>query len=341
MDNFNDNLAKQMHGQSSNQYIEQGQGSNQAKFDNQNPSLSNNGYRNQRNRYGFNRVGNMYSNGNQNNGNLSNGNHEANKIPIKEQHIQKSDPRNSINMGSSNQSTENKAMDTRKKDGALEELRTKIEMVDGTPILKVGGDYELEEDNKKNTFYHGYEDDYVHIDSLSQYDRRRGYRRKYSSDKSYPAIFIEKENKEVGTILLECYASEQSELSSLTSYSYLNIVTDDKYTEIKEIFRGCSIVELHHMNILGELIKALGVMPRYYWKNKHSIEMWSGSYVSPNYDINTSLKQAVNQEKLLINKYESLIEQIDIANVKEILRRIILDEQVHVRLLEDMIKKYV
>ena len=218
--------------------------------------------------------------------------------------------------------------------------KLQLEMVDGTPIIKLGTDNQMEADPKYSNFFHKYEDDYVHIDSISEYDRRRGYRRKYCSDAAYPLVVVEEENEELGILLLDCYASSISELSAVTLYNYLNIVLDEQFNDIKEVYRGITIVELHHLNIIGDLIKKLGVMPRYYYKKDNKIEMWSGSNIPNNFEVLETLNIAVMQEKDMIKKYEALIEKVTCPQIVMVIQRIIEDEKIHEQLLLELQKKY-
>ena len=52
------------------------------------------------------------------------------------------------------------------------------------------------------------------------------------------------------------------------------------------------------------------------------------------------LKNALKCEQLIIQKYQDQAEEIADENVVENLMRIILDEQVHVSILEDLIKQH-
>lgn len=293
-----------------------------------------NQYRNRNQSYMFQRMGNTYSGVKQPDLNPSN---------LDESNLNQSNVEQATISPTRNQNQEQDFQNPYERDENKKSNHPldNVDVVDGTPIIKLGGQNVYEPDTRMANFYHGYEDDYVHIDSISQYDRRRGYRRKYSSDKAYPSIHIEEENNELGTMLLECYAAELSELSSVTRYSYLNIVLDNEYEEIKEIYRGLSIVELHHMNMIGELIKQLGVMPRYYHKNKNNITMWNGNYVPGKYDMESTLLDSIQHEKDMINKYNSIIERVDHIVIKEVLSRIIMDEVIHISLLEELKKKYI
>ena len=157
----------------------------------------------------------------------------------------------------------------------------------------------------------------------------------------YPKIKVESKNIAYANLILLNFAGYTSELSAVTQYVYHQISFADLYPQVSKIIRGISEVEMHHMEILGELIVKLGSEPRYWINNKKKNSYWSPTFL--NY--NTSLKQAIavniKDEKDAILQYKNTIKQIDDKNIIDIINRIILDEEYHIQLLTNIYTNHV
>ena len=137
----------------------------------------------------------------------------------------------------------------------------------------------------------------------------------YSMNKKYPEIKVERENIYYAKLLLEDYAGINGELSAITEYSYQHF---NKFNENENVVKSLSriaMVEMKHLEILGKLIKLLGL-------NRNSI-----NYTS---NIKEMLYNDIRIEKIAIANYEYHISLINDKYIKEILYRIIEDELVHI-----------
>lgn len=165
-------------------------------------------------------------------------------------------------------------------------------------------------------------------------------KKRYSHDLPYPIIKVDAQNKAHALLLLEDYASSHSELTAIMSYTYLNLVISKDYKEVADAYRGISIVEMKHLEILGAFINELGVLPRYYSDNNNKVEMWNGAFVDGSFDFKTTLQKSIENELLGIEQYRKHIEAIDDIYIKKALNRIILDEELHVEILDKLYHKY-
>ncbi len=149
-------------------------------------------------------------------------------------------------------------------------------------------------------------------------------------NKPYPLVRVEKPNLEYACLLLEDYSGLYSELTSITQYVYQKF---DKFN-VNEIFSKTlseiAMVEMHHLELLGETIKLLGVEPRYVFKDNF-MTYWSGSFVDYNTNIIDMLLSDIKLEEEAINKYEYDISVIDDEYIKLTLYRIIEDEKMHIK----------
>lgn len=263
---------------------------------------------------------------------------------------------NSGNSNENNQSSDENNNHTKRMNYNNSELNTasiknSFDINDGgTPVIKLGGQYGFNLEKKMNVETgigkqsnespNVYEEDLLKINSLAVAERKHSYKKLYCSDKPYPNIEVSGENLDYAIYLLNDYASSLSELTAITSYCFLNLVLEDEYQEIKDTYRGISIVEMHHLHMLGEMIKKLGVLPRYYAKEANEITMWNSNFVSGDTDMKTTLLNSIENEEAGIVQYQKQIELIEDENIKVVLARIILDEEVHVSLLQDLYKRY-
>ena len=139
-----------------------------------------------------------------------------------------------------------------------------------------------------------------------------------------------KVNKPYPLVRVEDYSGLYSELTSITQYVYQKF---DKFN-VNEIFSKTlseiAMVEMHHLELLGETIKLLGVEPRYVFKDNF-MTYWSGSFVDYNTNIIDMLLSDIKLEEEAINKYEYDISVIDDEYIKLTLYRIIEDEKMHIK----------
>lgn len=153
----------------------------------------------------------------------------------------------------------------------------------------------------------------------------------YASDLPYPSINVV-ENPSEAKLLMPLYAGSQSELSAIMTYAFQKYVTP-KYPKIAKTLEGIAIVEMRHHALLGEAIYALGGYPI-----MGARTYWNGSFV--NYALNpkTYLKQNVNSEQNTILNYEHTLLNLTQDSLKSLVERIVLDEQIHVKLFKELLQ---
>lgn len=155
----------------------------------------------------------------------------------------------------------------------------------------------------------------------------------------YPEVKTEKKDIEIAKDILNSYAGRVSEDTAVHNYVFQMMMQDNK--EIKEILRGIAIVEMHHLEILGKLVYALGLTPLFASVVDNHTKWFSGEYVDYERNWEQTLRDNIFQEEMAIKNYEHIILKTKDENIKHILKRIILDERVHIeiftRLLEQTI----
>ena len=151
----------------------------------------------------------------------------------------------------------------------------------------------------------------------------------YSSDLHYPTLQVEK-NLHDSKILMPVYGGVQGEITAVMTYTYQHFVAEDE--ALKEMLEGVSIAEMKHVDLLGNAITVLGGYPviggRAYW---------SGSYVNYTLDPKRFLRQNILAEENAILGYERAILNLSQDSVKNLIERIILDEEIHVKLFKEFL----
>ncbi len=147
----------------------------------------------------------------------------------------------------------------------------------------------------------------------------------------YPEIKVEKQNLYYANLLLEDYAGMFGELSAITEYIYQKNQKFQENEKFSQTMSNIAIVEMKHLDILGKLIKLLGLNPKFKFKNKNCYEFWNSSFLDYDTNIINMLKNNILMEQRAINNYRLRIKMIDDKYIKKILERIILDEEEHIK----------
>ncbi|MCI9279998.1 MAG: hypothetical protein HFJ02_04290 [Bacilli bacterium] len=148
-------------------------------------------------------------------------------------------------------------------------------------------------------------------------------------DIPYPEVKVSSKNIKLAKEILSSYAGPISEDTAIHNYIFQYLILENE--EIKSILKEIAIVEMHHLEILGELVKKLGLTPLYLSVNNDKTKWFSGEYVTYEKELKNILLDNIRNEELAIKNYEKIIIQTDDEYVKYILKRIILDEKMHIQ----------
>ncbi len=147
----------------------------------------------------------------------------------------------------------------------------------------------------------------------------------------YPKIRDIKPDYRFGKMLYNSYAGSYGELTAITQYVYEDM-TNEEIKELRNVLMRVSIDEMHHLKILGELLSALGFIP-YYMGSRNN--KWCSDRVKYRFNsVEEMMKYNIQLEKMAIKEYERLIENTEDTCIKEILSRIIKDEENHIRIFK-------
>ncbi|MFR7590690.1 MAG: ferritin-like domain-containing protein [Longibaculum sp.] len=163
---------------------------------------------------------------------------------------------------------------------------------------------------------------------------------KYYVDKPYPPIDELDINVEYGQMMLTNVGGLHSEMNAVSLYFYNHVMCEDTWSELAEVMQGISLVEMHHLEIFSKMCCKLGVDPRLWDCQNDFLEYWSPGYNVYPRQINTMLENAIIQEQNTITIYQYQLSCIDEPIIQDVLKRIILDEQLHVEIFEKMLREY-
>jgi bacterioferritin len=154
----------------------------------------------------------------------------------------------------------------------------------------------------------------------------------YKSALPYPEIKVEGKNIEYAKMLATSYAGNVSEDTAIHLYMYQSVVLNNKYSNI---FENIAKVEMYHLKLLAKTIELLGLEPKYQIYCDNIID-FNSSYVNYDTNINNILQIDILSESLAIENYKKLIDLIDDKYIKNLLNRIILDEQIHLNIFNEL-----
>lgn len=167
----------------------------------------------------------------------------------------------------------------------------------------------------------------------------------FSDSSPYPAIQVDEKSKRYAHAMLSNIGSRHSEISTITLYVYNSTITKEAAEDISHCFHKISIVEMHHLSIFAQLAYLLGADPRLWsaerkkggmslWhSNGYEMKYWNAGYNSYAVQLPQMLKNAIAGERKAIEIYRKQCEWIKDENIRSNLERIILDEELHVKIL--------
>lgn len=155
---------------------------------------------------------------------------------------------------------------------------------------------------------------------------------------SYPSIEGLRPNKDLAYKIMKSYAGQVSELTCTHNYIYQHLIISDSLPEIKNALKKIAIVEMKHLEILGEMIKKLGLLPVYTYLNKQENEnYWDSSLVNYESDLYKIINNNIKNEEKAIKGYQKIIKDANDEIVTDILNRIIYDEEHHIKIFKSIL----
>ena len=138
-----------------------------------------------------------------------------------------------------------------------------------------------------------------------------------------------RQNQRYAELLYSSFAGEEGELTAVTQYIYEHIELK-RYESFSKILLSIAIEEMHHLELIGNLIRRLGSKPYYINSQKC---MWNAKNIKYHFNnVYDMLMFNIESEKKAIKCYEEAIKYTQNKSIKELLERIILDEKTHLEI---------
>ena len=154
----------------------------------------------------------------------------------------------------------------------------------------------------------------------------------YALSLPYPELTGYLSPKEV-RCLVDDYGGRKSETTAVMQYVYQHYILDTEYPEIGDALMGIAITEMHHHELLGEAIVMAGGDPII----SGSTCFWSGSNVNYIKNPVAILRANIEAERQAIAKYRRTIECVSNPSLKDLISRIIMDEELHISIFQDLL----
>lgn len=161
----------------------------------------------------------------------------------------------------------------------------------------------------------------------------------FASALPYPPVRISEKNVYYGRMMLDNIGGPNSEMSAVSLYLYNHFIGTE-YGDVASVFMKISVVEMRHLDLFGQLAFLLGENPRLWTYKGSRMNYWTPGYNNYPMELKPLLMNALNGEKNAIRKYEQQIQQIQDCHIVAILKRIILDEEIHVKIFEDLYREF-
>ncbi|MDR3217033.1 MAG: manganese catalase family protein [Clostridiaceae bacterium] len=156
---------------------------------------------------------------------------------------------------------------------------------------------------------------------------------KLSSDLPYPEI-DEVEQPTEAKKLMNDYAGRGGEYTAIAQYIFQSFIKYDD-AEISNTLRRIAMVEMHHLSYLGTAIAKLGGYPVFGGVNYP----WNGTFVNYAGDPSRLLLLDIKTEEEAIYNYEKTLLVLKNEQVKRLIERIILDEEIHIKVLTSLLDR--
>lgn len=163
----------------------------------------------------------------------------------------------------------------------------------------------------------------------------------YKGNKPYPTVRVEKPNHHYASLLLEDYAGTVSEDTAIHLYLFQFLIANNEIQEYANAMKKIAEVEMHHLRLLGETIKLLGLNPAYGTvSNYHKFNPFTSLNVNYTTNLKLMIEADIQSEQKAITQYQYHRSIIQDKYVKQLLTRIIEDEEVHLDIFYYFYKKF-
>lgn len=142
-------------------------------------------------------------------------------------------------------------------------------------------------------------------------------------------------------IISPAYATSTGELNAILQYVFhsLNFSARGREDQAETLMR-IAVAEMHHLELLGKTICALGAQPVYSAQPPSAFNFYSAKFVSYSCNLRNMIEDDIMGEKHAIYAYERMICNLKNERVKCIIARILEDEKIHLAALREILQSF-
>lgn len=153
----------------------------------------------------------------------------------------------------------------------------------------------------------------------------------------YPELVGVEPDYSFGRMVYDSFAGGKSEFSTIATYIFEFLTNGDK-EDVVMALSWIARQEMKHLELLGNILVSLSLEP--YYMSTYG-NMWCSNNVKTDFSsFEEMMNYNISSEKEAIAEYEHLIHICKNESIKNILSRIIMDEENHVQIFEMLKKKY-
>ena len=157
-----------------------------------------------------------------------------------------------------------------------------------------------------------------------------------ASPAPYPAITVDCQNPQYALLISQNLSGPQGEMTAIYQYMYQDWILSALHPEIAAILKQIAKVELHHLDVFGQLVFLLGGDPRGQARPNVYRSAWNGNMINYTRDVKKILSYNAFTEQTAFDTYMSQAEMIQDEHVSALLTRIAQDEKIHIQLYQDL-----
>lgn len=157
----------------------------------------------------------------------------------------------------------------------------------------------------------------------------------FQAQAPYPEIVVSEKNYNYASMIAEAYAGRESEMTAVLQYSFQHFIKDASDENVAKALAGIAVVEMHHLEMLGEMLYQLGSTPIFAGRRR---QIYSASAVNYETDLVKLLNVDIENEYAAIDYYRYINARIDDEGINRVIDRIIEDEKVHIKCLKVLLE---
>lgn len=163
----------------------------------------------------------------------------------------------------------------------------------------------------------------------------------YTVSLPYPEARPCREDPRLARQLFPMYTGSAGEMASISSYLYAALRTENCQPELSRIFDDLARTEMHHFRLLGRLLRDLGADPYIRARidsSRIAADQPAACALTGTRALRSLFAQSLHAEQSAADNYRYLMTQTGDEGVHNLLHRILLDEEQHARLFENLLK---